>query len=45
MWYLWSMRVYLLEPYFSGSHRQWAEGLQAHSAHEVHLVTHEGQFW
>ena len=39
------MRVYLLEPYFAGSHRQWAEGYRAHSAHEVHLITHEGQFW
>jgi len=39
------MRVFLLEPYFTGSHRQWAEGYRAHSAHEVHLITHEGQFW
>ncbi len=39
------MRVYLLEPYSSGSHRQWAEGLRRHSRHDIHLVTHEGQFW
>jgi len=39
------MNIFLLEPYFTGSHRQWAEGYRAHSAHEVHLITHEGQFW
>ncbi|MFH2072938.1 MAG: DUF3524 domain-containing protein [Actinomycetota bacterium] len=39
------MRVYLLEPYSSGSHRQWIDGLEAHSRHEIHPVTHEGQFW
>ena len=39
------MRVYLLEPYLTGSHRSWAEGYAAHSGHEVHLVTLPGQFW
>lgn len=39
------MRIFLLEPYFTGSHRQWAEGYRAHSRHEVRLVTHEGRFW
>ena len=35
----------LVEPYFGGSHRAWALGLQAHSSHEVLLVTHEAAFW
>jgi glycosyltransferase involved in cell wall biosynthesis len=39
------VRIYLLEPYFTGSHRQWAEGLQRRSRHEVHLVVHPGRFW
>jgi glycosyltransferase involved in cell wall biosynthesis len=39
------MRVLLVEPYFGGSHRQWAEGYQAASSHEVHLVAHEARFW
>ncbi len=39
------MRVLLLEPYFTGSHAQWAEGYQAASRHDVTLLTHEGQFW
>ncbi len=38
-------RIFLIEPYFGGSHRSWAEGFQRHSAHDVHLVTHEGNFW
>ena len=39
------MRIYLLEPYLTGSHRAWAEGLARHSRHEIRLVSHEGQFW
>lgn len=37
--------VLLVEPYFTGSHRSWAEGLAAHSGHRVRLVTHRGRFW
>lgn len=33
------------EPYFTGSHRAWAEGLASHSVHDVRLVTHQGGFW
>ncbi len=39
------MRVLLVEPYHGGSHRAWAEGYRAHSAHQVSLVTHEARFW
>lgn len=39
------MQISLVEPFFSGSHAQWAEGLQAHSRHEVHLQTLPGRFW
>lgn len=39
------LRVLLCEPYFAGSHRSWAEGFAAHSAHDVALVTHDGGFW
>src|SRR5690606_39414460 len=38
-------RVLLCEPYCSGSHRAWAEGLARHSRHDVRLVTHRGAFW
>lgn len=37
--------VLLVEPYFAGSHRAWAEGYARHSAHEVTLVTHDARFW
>ncbi|NIR42125.1 MAG: DUF3524 domain-containing protein, partial [Actinobacteria bacterium] len=39
------MRIYVLEPYLTGSHRAWAEGYAARSAHEVHVVSLPGQFW
>jgi len=38
-------RVVLVEPYYGGSHRAWADGLAAHSRHEIHLVTHEAAYW
>ncbi len=39
------MRIALIEPYFGGSHRAWAEGYRDHSVHEVVLFTHEARFW
>ncbi len=39
------MRVFLVEPYLTGSHRQWAEGYARHSRHEIHVIGHEGRFW
>jgi glycosyltransferase involved in cell wall biosynthesis len=37
--------VLLLEAHHGGSHRQWAEGVAAHSRHDVRLLTHAGGFW
>lgn len=39
------MNVFLIEPYFSGSHQAWAEGYARHSSHDVHLLTLPGRFW
>lgn len=39
------MHITLLEPYFAGSHAQWAKGLQKHSQHQVELLTLPGRFW
>lgn len=39
------MHIVLTEPFFSGSHRQWAEGYQRHSGHRVELLTLEGRHW
>jgi glycosyltransferase involved in cell wall biosynthesis len=39
------MQILLIEPYMGGSHRAWAEGYSAASAHEVTLVTLEARWW
>ena len=39
------MRIYLISPYHTGSHRAWAQGYAAHSRHQVHLITMAGRFW
>jgi glycosyltransferase involved in cell wall biosynthesis len=39
------VRLLLLEPYDTGSHSVWMRGYQAHSAHEVHILSLPGQFW
>lgn len=38
-------RILLVEPYYGGSHRAWADGLVDHSVHDIGLITHEDQFW
>jgi len=39
------LRVWLLEPYSTGSHRAWAEGFRAHSQHQVVPLVLPGRFW
>lgn len=39
------MRILLLEPYMSGSHAQWAEGLMKHSTHHIELLSLAGRHW
>jgi glycosyltransferase involved in cell wall biosynthesis len=39
------VRVWLVEPYYTGSHRAWADGYRAHSRHDVRLLTMPGRFW
>lgn len=39
------MRILLVEPYFSGSHRTWAEGYKQHSRHDVEILSLEGRSW
>ena len=39
------MRIFLVEPYLTGSHQAWAEGYARASRHDVHLVAHDGRFW
>lgn len=40
-----TLRVVLIEPWYGGSHRIWADGVVAHSRHEVHLLTLPGRHW
>ena len=40
-----SLTVLLVEPWFGGSHRDWAEGYRRHSAHRVDLVTLPDEAW
>ncbi len=39
------MRIALLESYYGGSHKAWADGYKAFSAHEIELITLPAQFW
>ena len=39
------MRIWILEPYYTGSHRTWADGYRRHSRHEIELHTLDGHFW
>ncbi len=39
------MRIALVEPYYGGSHKAWADGYAASSTHDVTLITHPARFW
>lgn len=39
------MRVFLIEPYYTGSHQAWADGWQATSRHKIHVLPMDGRFW
>jgi glycosyltransferase involved in cell wall biosynthesis len=39
------MKIALLSPYHTGSHKAWAAGYQQHSSHNVRLFTLPGRFW
>jgi glycosyltransferase involved in cell wall biosynthesis len=39
------MNVLLVEPYYGGSHKAWADGYVASSSHDVQLITHPARFW
>lgn len=40
-----SMKILFLEPFFGGSHKDFALGIQAHSSHDITLVTLPDRFW
>lgn len=39
------MKILIIEPFFSGSHRQWAEAYQKFSRHEVEILSLKGRHW
>jgi glycosyltransferase involved in cell wall biosynthesis len=39
------MKIALIEPFFSGSHRAWASELKKYSTHDVDIYSLPGRFW
>ncbi|NOZ07987.1 MAG: DUF3524 domain-containing protein [FCB group bacterium] len=39
------MKILILDPFFSGSHKSWAEDYARFSSHEVQTLTLPGKFW
>ena len=39
------MNILLLEPYFTGSHKSWAEDLQNFSSNKIKILSMKGNFW
>lgn len=39
------MKLWLVEPYYTGSHQAWADGYRAHSRCDIRLLTLPGRFW
>ncbi|MCY3781749.1 MAG: DUF3524 domain-containing protein [Chloroflexi bacterium] len=40
-----TMRIALLESYYGGSHKAWADGYRRFSRHDIDLLTLPAQFW
>ena len=39
------MKILIIEPFFTGSHKDWAEGYQKNSSHEIEILSLPGRFW
>ena len=39
------MNIVLIEPFFTGSHKQWAQGYKNHSKHNIHIIYLKGIYW
>ncbi len=39
------MKILILEPYYGGSHKQWADGYKKHSDNHIKILHIKGQFW
>lgn len=39
------MQIVLLEPFYTGSHKAWAQQLAQHSRHTITILSMEGRYW
>jgi len=39
------MNILLIEPYYTGSHKTWADEFKKYSSHNIQLLTLSGNFW
>jgi len=39
------MNILIIEPYYTGSHKQWADSYKKHSQHKIKILSMKGQFW
>ena len=39
------MKILLIEPFYTGSHKQWVDGWKHHSQHDITLLTLPGRHW
>ena len=39
------MKILIVEPFLTGSHKAWAEGYANHSTHKVKIISLPGRFW
>ncbi len=39
------MKIAIIEPFYSGSHKQWLDGFMEHSSHDIDAYTLSGRYW
>ena len=39
------MNILVIEPYYTGSHKQWIDGYKKYSNHKIKILSLKGQFW
>ena len=44
-YYLDKKKIILVEPFFTGSHKKWAEQLASHSKHDIDILSLPGRHW
>lgn len=39
------MKILIVEPFYTGSHKSWSEGYKKHSKHQIEILSLPGRFW